>query len=248
MSTLRITQLNWVIILFLFVLLSASSWNSWAADDRYTILRTNPGSFFHEGEAPRVPGKGWYALVQENEQSSLIAATVMSRRVQDDLVDGDDAPATGVEITARPPDALFYLKHRTLRAGRVPSVPIQNPDFLGIRHWEKQDLSFQDIEFNKHIYQLRILARGDLTTPESSGPFSLLLSVDGGNQITLLTDEIGDDRYIHIYWAGDLNHDGLLDFIVGNDRYNNAATCWYLSKKSQPVSYETVGCLYNQGC
>jgi hypothetical protein len=255
-------------LLFLLALPVAAAW----ADDKeaalrdkaYTILRDSPeGSAYHEDEVPLNPGKGWYALFQEGSRSRLVAATLTGRRAYNVVDDSEKGPFTGVEITASPPEALVYLRHPSLRVGDVPSVVVPQADtgdgplrlkipaHLYVPEWNGQEqlLPFHTLEFGKHTYQLSARIHAPVLKEYSQyNSFSLLLSLDGGRPITITTNEIDDEQQILLPWAGDLNQDGFLDFIVKKERYNNGATCWYLSRKSQPLSYEAIGCHGITGC
>jgi hypothetical protein len=260
--------MNRIAILLLLALPVAAAW----ADDRETALRDKAYTIFsgdfenayHGNEAPLNPGKGWYALFQEGSRSRLVAAKLTGRRAQDIVLDDDKGPFTGVKITASPPKALAYLRHPSLRVGEMPSVilrksgeealrlDIQSYQNAPERQRQRPLLPFHDLEFREHAYQLNVRMHMSATEPNTYKSFSLLLSLDGGSPITLSTDgwpDEGDDgQQILLLWAGDLNQDGFLDFIVEKTYYNNGATCWYLSRKSQPLSYEAVGCHKTSGC
>lgn len=223
-----------------------------AAQDRHKWSILQSGTY-HDGEAPRQPGSSWLALSQTKGKWHLVKASLRSRRINDGLMDPEMGPDTRIEIMASPPDALAYLKHSDLKSGLIASVPVpEHPEIGGrivltVPQLDNDQLDMAVLVFRGKTYKLHLIVTKAATSYQR-GEFSLNMFVDG-NRLTLIEkEEMMTDHQIALSWAGDLNSDGYLDFIVENFWSNGSYLCWFLSKSKPQVSYFRPGCHHSTGC
>ena len=177
-------------------------------------------------QAPRSVGGGWLALCQTGEnQWTLEPTTVRSRRVHDDQMD-QPGERTGREFRSGLPAALCLLRHGSLRPGRV--VPAE---FKTVRPSEFNLLNRMGfgvpVLFSIDTYLLR--ASDSDKTPSN---YALSVSVNSGQAQPLGEFERGIEpafESVALIWAGDLNGDGVADFIFEHKSFNQRGQSLYLS-------------------
>ena len=107
----------------------------------------------------------------------------------------------------------------------------------------------ETFKFKKDVYELRV------DNAENKGEFlglnsKLILTVNGKQQILRDLKERADDAYWTLYWVGDLDSDGKLDFYVNvTDHYNVSDKRLFLSTQAETgklvkeaASFRTTGC------
>lgn len=156
-----------------------------------------------------LPAHGWLALVKRGDHWELVHAKV----------------ALTPEISSPDqPKALVFLHARQLVAGKVSTLAMKLPD--GVDTPEQADdgkgKDRLELTFNRQRYRLSL--------PKQGTAFGRNLFLDDGHTRTVLDANSYTDSAL-IMWAGDLDHDGRLDLIIGADHENgqNADTCLYLS-------------------
>lgn len=171
---------------------------------------------FRAEDVPRHPAAGGFALVIVGGLWNLVPATIAGRVPKDN----PDA----VAIDATPADALAYLRLPGLTAGKV----------------DTPDMRFKDVE--------RDIGRKTVAVPFKAVPYRFELGKRGAS---VLTDGVTrqqvvepgaardgsaeqDMRSVTLLWAGDLDRDGKLDFIVSDWFDDGGTMCVWLSSRASP--------------
>ena len=188
-------------------------------------------------QAPRAVGGGWLALCQTGQnQWTLQPTSVRTRQVHDDQVD-QPGERSGREFRSNRGAALCLLRHDSLRAGRV--VPAE---FKTARPSEVNLLNSMGfgvpVLFSIDTY---ILHARDLD--KKLARYALSVSVNSGQPQPLGELERGIEpafESVVLIWAGDLNRDGVADFIFEHKSFNQTGQSLYLSRKNGG-GYQQVG-------
>jgi hypothetical protein len=195
-----------------------------------------PGEY-HDGEAPKVPGIGWFALQIQDGRWQLVPTELKSERVKDLLLD-EGEQKTGVKISSLHQDAIAFLRMPALKPGLVNAVknmPFKKDAPLHIAPKQKP----VRIYFNRQPYVI-----------EASSSY---VTITNGEQSTVLEQlDYGEDSELnrfHLVWAGDLDQDGKLDLITSHTAYSAGALCVYLSSQASKNNVlEQVDCHSGAGC
>jgi hypothetical protein len=171
---------------------------------------------FDKDELPLRPATGGLALTVVDGLWNLVPAK-LSTRVADPAGHPDV-----VLLVATPPDALAYLRLPALAAGKV----------------DTPDMRFKDV--------LRDIGRTTVAVPFKATPYRFELKA-GASWLTngTLRQEIAaadpkvtgpeaDMRSVNLLWAGDLDHDGKLDFIISDWFDDGGTMCVWLSSRAAP--------------
>jgi hypothetical protein len=193
-----------------------------------------PGTY-HDGEAPKKPGIGWLALVSVGGVWRLEPAIVRSTRVHDNVVDGD-TEKTGIEISSSYGDAIALLRISGVMPGKVDTPTMKfkgNPRYL-----------------SQKDAPLKILFKGQEYAIEANASGVYLRR---GAELTLLPDITAggpeSDDSASLQWAGDLDGDGKLDFLLAYGHSNSGGTCLFLSgNTSGGALVQKVACHGGIGC
>ena len=207
---------------------------------------------FHGGEAPATDGERWLGLYPTDAGWELAAVTVRVRTVPDPLFGSPGAPEdppTGAEVTTdrtqRTPtddgsetyltdDARFFVRADGLTPGPVATA------FAG--RWPFEAGAALALELPGG------LGAADLDAAGLAGrPHELVLELDGQ---PVLHHVNRDEGYASLLWAGDLDRDGALDFVLdASDHYNLSAPQLWLSSAADDgaplglaARHETTGC------
>ena len=200
-----------------------------AQQTEWVVLR--PASY-HRGEAPTQPGTGWLALTVVDGKWHLVP-TKLTATMGPDM--GDEPPAqTGVEIKADAVDPIALLRAPGLKAGKVDTPDMR---FRNNARVFEDGLSLA-IAFKGRDYHFDVRNK--------------VLTLTLGSTSQRLVDDIGDpheDDSSSLLWAGDLDGDGQLDFLIGSTGKNSEGLCLYLSRAAAPGALVgNAGCLAATGC
>lgn len=203
-----------------------------------TLMRI--GSF-HNGEVPSVAGKNWFGLYINGERAELKAATPRIRTVFDGINDDESNKASysGKEVILKGVEPLFLLRRKGLEAGEVKQATLSYVN-------EEQNAVFENTTY---VLQYKCGAKN-----KETGAKSCKVSIIGNGrsqflgQATLIDDSDFSET-LRILWAGDLDRDGKIDFIIENSRYNNTDTLLMLSSAANAKQHVAeVARLSQQGC
>ena len=178
-------------------------------------------------QAPRSVGGGWLALCQTGEnQWTLQPTSVRTRPVRNEQVD-QPGQRSSREFVSTLPAALCLLRHDSLRAGRVMAAELKtvrpseinllNRMGFGVSVFFSVDayvLSARDLDKNPSRYALSVSV--------NSGPAQPLGELERGTEPAF--------ESVVLIWAGDLNRDGVADFIFEHKSFNQTGQSLYLSR------------------
>lgn len=207
------------------------------------------GEAFHGDQIKAKTGEIWLGLFKEKDKYLLRPAKLKIRRVRDGIADDEDKNIkTGKSVfTNYKSRAVFLLKNATmLREGEIRTV------FWADDIDESTELkndSQKDFEFNGEHYSLKV--ENKMSSDESLGKGSkLVLSRSGTTQVLNYLKDGCNDCYWNLYWVGDLDRDGKLDFYLDLSwHYNVMDKRLFLSsqaEKGKLVKY--VADFFTNGC
>jgi hypothetical protein len=180
-------------------------------DSNHKIKLLETGEGFHGDQIQAKSGETWLELFRENDKYHLRSTKIIVRSVYDEM--GDDKNQnirTGKSISVKGKNpTVFLLKNaKMLSEGEVKTVFINQSDE------ESEQLKNgyrRDFEFNGEVYNLRV--ENKLSDEEFLGKGSkLILSHNGNEQILNYLKDGCNDCFWYLYWVGDLDRDGKLDF------------------------------------
>lgn len=212
---------------------------SYAADSVVnTIMRVGT---FHQGEVPSVAGKNWFGLYVNGDQAELKATTPRIKTVFDGINDEESNKASysGKEVSLKGPAPLLLMRRAGLEAGALKQASMLNKD-------DGQTIQFENTTY---LVQYKCGAKN-----KESGAKSCKVHLVGNGRSQFLGDAnlIDDSEFsetIRVLWAGDIDRDGKIDFIIENSRYNNSDTILMLSSGAKEKQHVVeVARLSTQGC
>lgn len=222
----------------------------WREDDakKFTIKLLETGDGFHEDQIDAKTGEIWLGLFRENGKYFLRPDKLQIRRVHDEIVDESEDIKTGKSVST--PDkapSVFLLKNaKMLREGEVKTV------FFADDYNEMTELknnSQKNYEFNGEKYNL--IVENKTNSDEYLGKGSKLILSRGGTEqiLSYLKDGCNECTW-NVFWVGDLDRDGKLDFYFDlTSHYNVMDKKLFLSsqaEKGKLVKY--VANFWTNGC
>lgn len=185
----------------------------WQEEDesKFKIKLLETGEGFHGDQVQAKSGEIWLGLFKQKDKFFLRSTKLKIRRVHDVVVDGEDENVkTGKSVfTNVNAQAVFLLKNaKMLREGEIKTL------YFAADIDENTELrngSQKNFEFNGDKYTLRV--ENKISSDEFLGKGSkLILSRNGTEQILNYLKDGCDDCFWNLYWVGDLDRDGKLDF------------------------------------
>ncbi|MBC3882922.1 hypothetical protein H8K35_16120 [Undibacterium sp. LX40W] len=203
-----------------------------------TIMRVGT---FHNGEVPSVAGKNWFGLYVNGDQAELRPTTPRIKTVFDGINDDESNKASysGKEVSLKGPAPLLLMRRTGLEAGVLKQAQLIHKD------------DGQTIQFENITYQVQYKCG---SKNKESGAKSCKVYFIGNGLSQFLGDAslIDDSEFsetIRVLWAGDLDRDGKIDFIIEKSRYNNSDTILMLSTAAKGKQHAAeVAALSTQGC
>ncbi|MEK0446168.1 MAG: hypothetical protein RLZZ399_1489 [Verrucomicrobiota bacterium] len=204
-----------------------------------TVNPSRPGAsqvltqgLHHSGEAPLSPGRGWMALAKKRGSWKLESTEVHATPAHD-LGHDNGNDQTGIQISSDHPEAMLLLRDASLQAGPVASL-----------HWDippakllSKDVSTPiPLDFEGKNYALHI-------HKTLSQRYAFDLKIKGQRTLTLDTVPYSwetDRDEVTLKWAGDLNRDGILDFIFERTSDRAREVSVFVSEK-QGRGYRALG-------
>jgi hypothetical protein len=198
---------------------------------------------FHSEDLTGKSGETWFGLFQQGKISILIPTKIKIKKITEpELFDKEVS-------TTNKGKSIFLIKNaKILRQGEIQTVFLQNEEEFDETASLKNG-SDKNFEFNGEIYNLRV--ENSLSKDEfPSRGSKLILSFNGKEQILTYLKENCDDCGWSIYWIGDLDRDGKLDFYLDlSEHYNVIDKVLFLSSKAEKnklvkavANLGTVGC------
>jgi len=171
------------------------------------LLETGEG--FHGDQVNAKSGEMWLGLFKDKERYFLRNTKLKISPAHDDIVDEENIKTGKSVFTDNKAQAVFLLKNaKILRQGDVKTV------FFAEDIDESTELkngSRKEFEFDGEKYILSV--ENKIQSDEFLGKGSkLTLSSNGKEQILTYLKDGCNDCYWNLYWVGDLDQDGKLDF------------------------------------
>lgn len=179
----------------------------------------------HAEDAPSRAGGGWLALDVVGGHWELVPVGVSLRSFNDEKTHAQ-GKKTGVNISTKRPQAVALLRDRSLRAGRVDGVELgiagrvnllgaSNPSASVILKADEYKFRAQVSDSERRLCSV-FVATND-SAPEFSGSFEMEKNSTGES--------------LFLLWAGDLNRDGILDFILMHHSETRSGQSFFLSSR-----------------
>jgi len=188
----------------------------------------------HGADAPARAGGGWLALDVVGGHWELSPVGVSIRSFYDEKVDAK-GQKTGVKISSKRPQAVALLRDRSLSAGRVDGVNLgvagrvnllgaSNPSASVVLQADEYKFRAQVAKGDQRLCSVYV-ATND-SAPEFVGSFEM--------------EEEAQAESLFLLWAGDLNRDGILDFLFLHQSETRSGQSFFLSSKGDR-SYRKAG-------
>lgn len=209
---------------------------------------------FHGDEASARNGERWLALILDPSKGDRLESVVVHvERVWDAIVDEHGAKTGKKIIIPGGNDGVFLFRD-------IPSIRPRSVETICTIQTLKPNAPVDLVLSTGRSYQLTLVC----SQPEGSKEWqrsaaSLVLQcgdqrqVLGTYQASYEKGEfvgVGQEGEIRVLWAGDLNGDGALDFIIDlTDHYNMALPTLFLGTKkgakdlaTKSAQHRTLGC------
>jgi len=183
-----------------------------------------PG-LYHGSEMPFRTSSGWIAVVCGELGCVAEPASIRTEFAHDEIVDTTEHEKTGVEVTASTKQVPLFL---------VRGFPVVPQRVMTILH-QRLIIEAGDMK------SLRLLSAPVVLTVEGQPSATELLP--DGTKLLLKNEntsqviyQVGDanDAHIELLWAGDIDGDQKLDFLVdADDHYNVSSIQLFLSSKAK---------------
>lgn len=184
------------------------------------------GGKHRAGDAPSRAGGGWLALDVVGGHWELVPVGVSMKSLYDEKADAN-GKKTGVKISSKRPQAASLLRDRSLRAGRVEGCELgvagrvnllgaSNPSTSVVLQADEYKFRVQILDSERLLCSV-FVATND-SAPEFAGSFEME------------KESKGESLFLH--WAGDLNRDGILDFVLMHHSETRSGQSFFLSSRS----------------
>jgi hypothetical protein len=206
---------------------------------------------FHEDEVnQKTNEKKWFGLFKTLNGYKLSETKLMTKRVNDPIVDENENDKTGWEVNTTINDTCLILIEKLpyLTEREIATIKIPETIYIG----EKFNFSFSGINYT-------LFATGEKKKEdENSDSFAvsnyklyLTANKNGKEQTELIVAQSNfEDKMIQIIFAGDIDGDNKVDLIIDtSNHYNVSRLTIYLSKPAEhgkiikPIGmFTSVGC------
>lgn len=235
----------------------------WTDEEKspYKIKLIETGEGFHGDEIKAKSGEIWLGLFKERENYSLRSTKIKIRRVQDDIVDGQNSTqktgkSVGVEGKTKP---LFLLKNAgKLREGNITTL-FQGLTMDDVLNAEESELTpdqmlttlgkdfIQNYKIGGKEYELKII---EAKNKNNEKILALILENDGIRQVLHTMNAEYEGSLGTLYWVGDLDGDEKPDFYFDLfQHYNVGNRVLFLSSEAEKgklvkivAQFWTTGC------
>ncbi|MEK6492583.1 hypothetical protein [Myroides odoratimimus] len=211
---------------------------------------------FHEGEiVGNVGGKLWVGLVKETDGSYGVYKLNPSVELIHDVVLDEVGEMTGNKISAKSVGEIIFMTNEGLITKGTDLAHVVLPKI--IYPGESKDFSFNSKEYTlfskgeKGAPYTYTTNEGEEVKAYEIKKYSLFLKIKGQEDvITLLDLSHLEEATPTIDFAGDLNNDGILDFLINTTyNYNMSRYTLYLSDGKQgQIKVLPVAALVSLGC
>ena len=205
-----------------------SVFSSYPIDTIYPARILTSGGAFHEEEVDKTDaGRGWYGLFMNNEGYYLDSTRIVTKRVEDPT--GEEGSLTGWEVKTSNSDTSMLLISGVNGLSKRKIVP----GTLGKREifpGESTTFSYNGITYT--LYATGNKGPGGDNYIITSYRLFIKATINGKQRQQLLVAQRAfDDAITTILFAGDIDGDGIPDFIIDTtNHYNGYRPTLYLSK------------------
>lgn len=200
---------------------------------------------FHGEEVSSKTGENWLGLFQQGENYALLPVVITVENVYDPIIDENENEKTGKEIKVLGQEnPVFLIRGKGFTQSRVVKTI-----FKGEKNIENDfDETF---DFMGKKYNLKVESgRRESESPKSLNETSKLVLTEGKTTQTIYSVGRCSDCFWYLYWSGDLDNDGKLDFyMLLTDHYNVASMKLFLSSQAENgklvqevAEFTTTGC------
>lgn len=206
----------------------------WKQEDEtnFKIKLLETGEGFHGDEITARSGETWLGLFKNRDGYQLRNTKLKVTRAHDPIVDYDDTIETGKSVFTEPGGTVVFLLRnaKTIRKGPVDTV-FYADDFS--EQTELKNNTQKEFRYNGHHYALKV--ENHLTSDEYLTKGSMLvLAKDGQEQVLNYLEDGCNDCSWNVFWVGDLDRDGELDFYFDlSGHYNVVDKRLFLSSQAR---------------
>lgn len=213
------------------------------------LLETGEG--YHGDQVHAKSGEIWLGLFRDKGKYFLSKTKLKVLRVRDEIVDAENEKTGKSVFTNRKEPSVFLLKNaEILREGEIKTVYFSDENAEEYDESSKLESGTEkNFEFNGETYNLRV--ENKLSSSEYLGKGSkLVLSHNGKEQILTYLKRGCSDCTWNVYWVGDLDRDGKLDFYFDlTSHYNVSDKQLFISSQAEKGKFvKYVANFWRNGC
>lgn len=191
-------------------------------------------SSYHEDEAKMNSGTNFFGVTEYKGNYFIKKDKIFVRNVHDNIVDKENEK-TGRELYSKKANVEYFFLLRGIDVKENFKIPgIKKGKYGEIR----ESLTIEDNKGQKYNFLSSINPK-----------YKLILHMKN-QKITLFERDWSNDKIPSIEWAGDINGDGILDFLIDDSfHYNMSSMTLYVSEIiSGKITFIPVGCIKSGGC
>ena len=206
--------------------------NYFPADNGKYPLEILTAQLFHDGEVePKLAKHRWKGLFKTGESYYIADTKLRILRAHDDLMD-DTGSNSGLEVKPGIKDTSILLISGLdeLKNGNVNSIALTKNQLLP---GEQESLVYNDIKYTLYATGIKKSESSNSDFYSVSNYKLFLKAMINGKQYNqlLVSAPTFDDTLTSIIFAGDIDNDGIIDFIIDTTtEYNSEVPTLYLSK------------------
>ncbi|HSD09124.1 hypothetical protein [Flavobacterium sp.] len=218
-----------------------------------TILKVEillTGNFHEDEVSQNADKKNWFGLFKTSEGYRLSETKIITKRVNDPILDENESDQTGWEVNTTINDTCIILIDKLPYLTERKITVIKIPETIAVD--EKFNFSFSGINYTLFATGEKKKDGENLTSYlVYNYKLYLTANINGKKQIELIVAQPSfDDSMIQIIFAGDIDGDNKIDLIIDtSNHYNVSRPTLYLSKPCEngkiikPIGmFTSVGC------
>jgi hypothetical protein len=223
------------------------SWDDEEEDEKGSKIRLIEQGEFHGEQVAAKSGETWLGLFKSDDRYYLRKTKLTISMVNDPVYDGEETLTGKSVVTDNTDSAIFLLNNaETLFEGNVPTI------FYADEPLDSTDLKIgavKKFEFNGLSYELSVVSKTSESEYLDNGS-KLLLQRGNSVQVLRHLKDGCNDCYWNLYWVGDLDRDGKLDFYFDlSHHYNVSDKRLYLSSHAEKGKFvKYVAQFWTNGC
>ena len=225
-SVFRVIKcMSWKIKLFFVLILCPGLGFSEPADYPISILIPTTYPYYPDVEQSMNIKGDWFSLLRLGDKKWTLKSTKVGNKISMGGVAGGHQQT----VTSDYANTKYLLQHVSLKEGVLSDTPISYKDYASyvpIR---------ENVCFNYSDIQYCMTENNGVAYIETKDTRIFLGEIEDPDE----------DRYSELSWAGDLNHDELLDIIVQYNFYDGYSACLYITTKiGSSEVLEKISCFH----